>query len=250
MDGEALGWFQWGESWNPNHSWEGFKITISQRFQASNLGNPFQALLALEQEETVQEFIGQFEKHVGMVKGLEEPFLVEVFLKGLKEEISTEVRLHEPKNLMESMVKARRVEDKNRVLGKLPVSNSKGYNFQKPSYLGQWFVKENGKVADPTNAVKTGSSGWQGRRIFHNLSPAEVNEKMRKGECFTCEEKDNPAHVCQNKQFKLMIMEEEDEGNAGHFPQLDLEDKIHLEGGEGGSKLFLVWTCLLLFINS
>ncbi|KAL5123520.1 Importin-9 [Glycine soja] len=76
------------------------------------------ALLALEQEETVQEFIGQFEKHVGMVKGLEEPFLVEVFLKGLKEEISTEVRLHEPKNLMESMVKARRVEDKNRVLGK------------------------------------------------------------------------------------------------------------------------------------
>ncbi|KAH1261303.1 Importin-9 [Glycine max] len=48
------------------------------------------ALLALEQEETVQEFIGQFEKHVGMVKGLEEPFLVEVFLKGLKEEISTE----------------------------------------------------------------------------------------------------------------------------------------------------------------
>jgi len=34
---------------------------------------------------------------VGMVKGLEEPFLVEVFLKGLKEEISTELRLHEPK---------------------------------------------------------------------------------------------------------------------------------------------------------
>ena len=126
MDGEALGWLQWWESWNLNHSWEGFKIAISQRFQASNLGNPFQALLVLEQEETVQEFKGQFKKHIGMVKGLEEPFLVEVFLKGLKEEISTEVRLHEPKNLMESMVKARRVEDRNQVLGKLPVSNSKG----------------------------------------------------------------------------------------------------------------------------
>ncbi|KAL5133214.1 hypothetical protein HKD37_03G006579 [Glycine soja] len=102
MDEEALGWFQWWESWNPNHSWEGFKIAISQRFQASNLGNPFQALLALEQEKAVQEFIDQFEKHVGMVKGLEEPFLVKVFLKGLKEEINTEVRLYEPKNLMES----------------------------------------------------------------------------------------------------------------------------------------------------
>ena len=89
MDGEALGWFQWWESWNPNHSWDGFKIVVTQRFQASSLGNPFQALLALEQEETVQGFIGQFEKCVGMVKGLEEPFLVEVFLKGLKEEINT-----------------------------------------------------------------------------------------------------------------------------------------------------------------
>ena len=25
----------------------------------------------------------------------------------------------------------------------------------------------------------------------------EVNEKMRKGECFTCEEKYNPAYVCK-----------------------------------------------------
>jgi len=40
------------------------------------------------------------------VKGLEELFLVEVFLKGLKKKMSTEVRLHEPKNMMEAMVKA------------------------------------------------------------------------------------------------------------------------------------------------
>ena len=87
---------------NPNHSWDGFKIAVIQRFHVSSLGNPFQALLALQQEETVQGFIGQFEKCVGMVKGLEEPFLVEVFLKGLKEETSTKVRHHEPKNLMEA----------------------------------------------------------------------------------------------------------------------------------------------------
>jgi len=126
----------------PNHSWEGFKITISQRFQPFKLGNPFRALLVLKQEETMQEFMGHFEKHVEMVKGLEESFLVEVFPKGLKKEINTEVRLHEPKNLMESMVKARRVEDKNRVLGKLPMSNSKGYNFQKPCYSGQRYLRD------------------------------------------------------------------------------------------------------------
>jgi len=29
VDGEALGWFQWWESWNPNHSWDGFKIIVT-----------------------------------------------------------------------------------------------------------------------------------------------------------------------------------------------------------------------------
>lgn len=33
--------------------------------------------------------------YIGIVKGLKEPLLVEVFLKGLKEEISSEVRLEE-----------------------------------------------------------------------------------------------------------------------------------------------------------
>ncbi|RZC28895.1 hypothetical protein D0Y65_000750 [Glycine soja] len=107
------------------------------------LGNPFQVLLPLEQEETMQGFIGQFEKCVGMVKGLEEPFLVEVFLKGLKEEISTKVRLHEPKNLMEAMVKARRVEDKNKVLGKLPLSNSQGSGARSP----RTFIGDHGSTA-------------------------------------------------------------------------------------------------------
>ena len=105
MDGEALGWFQWWKSWNQNHSWDGFKIVVTQRFQASSQGNPFQVLLALKQEETMQGFIVKFEKCFGLVKGLVEPFLVEVFLKGLNEEISTKVRLHEPKNFMEDMVK-------------------------------------------------------------------------------------------------------------------------------------------------
>ncbi|KAH1244888.1 hypothetical protein GmHk_06G015374 [Glycine max] len=91
MDEEALGWFQWWESWNTNHSWDGFKIVVTQRFQASSLGNPVQSLLALEQEETMQGFICQFEKCVGMVKGLEESFLVEVFLKRFMEEIRTKV---------------------------------------------------------------------------------------------------------------------------------------------------------------
>ena len=63
------------------------------------------------------------------------------------------------------------------------------------------------------NVVKTRTSAWKGRRTFHNWSPVKVNEKMRKGEYFICEEKYNPTHVCKNRQFRLMIMEEEEEGD-------------------------------------
>jgi len=53
---------------------------------------------------------------------------------------------------MEAMIKARRMEDKNRVLEKLPLSNSKGYDLHKPSYSSQKFVRDwqlaNNKVVD------------------------------------------------------------------------------------------------------
>lgn len=63
------------------------------------------------------------------------------------------------------------------------------------------------------NANRIVNKGWKGKRTFHNLPLVEVNEKMTNGECFTCEEKYNPTHVCKNKQFKLMIIEEDqDEG--------------------------------------
>ena len=101
---------------------------------------------------------------------------------------------------------------------------------QKTVHSGQKGVRDwqlaNNKVTDLQNAVKTGTSGWKGRRTFHNLSPAEVNEKMRKGECFTCEEKYNPTHVCKNRQFRLMIMEEEEEGDPRSQQGEDKEEEM------------------------
>jgi len=125
------------------------------------------------------------------------------------------VMILEPKNLMEAMVKAWRVEENNRILEKLPMNHGKVGNVQKSVPVGQKWVKDwlpaNNKMTGLRNMATTGNGGWKGRRTFHDLSPAEVSEKARKGECFTCE-KYNPIHVCKNKQFRLMmIMEEEDE---------------------------------------
>ena len=49
---------------------------------------------------------------------------------------------------------------------------------------------------------------------------------MRKGGCFTCEEKYNPTHVCKNRQFKLMIMEEEEERDPKSQQWEDEEEEM------------------------
>lgn len=53
--------------------------------------------------------------------------------------------------------------------------------------------------------------GFKGRNPSVKLSDAEMQEKVRKGECFRCEEKYSPTHVCKNKQFEVIILAEEEE---------------------------------------
>jgi len=67
LDGKALSWFQWWETCNSDIGWGDFKVVILERFQTSATLNPFAALLALKQEETVEEYIEQFERSTGGV---------------------------------------------------------------------------------------------------------------------------------------------------------------------------------------
>jgi len=46
MEGNALSWFQWWETCNPNQSWFGFKNALIQSFQPVLTGDPFELLLA------------------------------------------------------------------------------------------------------------------------------------------------------------------------------------------------------------
>ena len=67
LDGKALSWFQWWETCNSDIGWGDFKVVILERFQTSATLNPFAALLALKQEETMEEYIEQFERFTRML---------------------------------------------------------------------------------------------------------------------------------------------------------------------------------------
>lgn len=54
-------------------------------------------------------------KYAGVVKNIDEHYLMEIFINESKEEISAEARLYEPKNLSDAMTKAHRLEE-NKVI--------------------------------------------------------------------------------------------------------------------------------------
>lgn len=88
-------------------------------------------------------------------------------------------------------------------------------------------------AATSSHSVNRASVGTNRVRNFRNLPEEEYREKVRRGLCFYCDEKFGPNHVCKNRQFRLMLVEEVDEGVedeeegvegkewVGELPQID-----------------------------
>ena len=60
-----------------------------------------------------------------------------------------------------------------------------------------------------SNPTKVGKGLMAGG--YRQLSDEEYKEKRLKGLCFSCDEKYTLEYVCQNKQFKFLLIEEEPE---------------------------------------
>ena len=52
---------------------------------------------------------------------------------------------------------------------------------------------------------------------FRKLSDAELQDKMRKGLCFRCDEKFGLQHVCRNKQLHMLLLSEDEITELGEF---------------------------------
>ncbi|KAF1872462.1 hypothetical protein Lal_00016761 [Lupinus albus] len=104
LEGRALSWYQWWEHCNQFPTWESFKIAVVRRFQPSMIQNPFELLLSLKQEGSVEAYVEEFEKYAGALQKINPYFVRGVFLNGLKEEIRVEMRLHELETLPEGYV--------------------------------------------------------------------------------------------------------------------------------------------------
>ncbi|XP_057424795.1 uncharacterized protein LOC130718278 [Lotus japonicus] len=260
LDGKALSWFQWWEGCHPHADWDTFKLAILKRFQVSSTLNPFAALLALKQEDSVAEFVVQFEKFSGMLKDIDETHLMDIFVNGLKEDIGAEIKLYEPTTLSIMVQKVLMIEQKNLAVSKVHPNSTSGSRFsnsyKSPSISRTVTVdttqKSGGKSYTPSSSYSGSVSvdkPFQRNRPgnYRRLSDADYQEKIRKGECFRCDEKFGPNHVCKNKQFRVMLMEEtgdsEPEDDPDCHPETEPVPHLSLNNivGFTSRRSFKVW---------
>lgn len=84
-------------------------------------------------------------------------------------------------------------------------------------------------IAQTTNTQSNGTS--RRRASIRNLIDEELQEKYEKGLCFKCYEKYSPHHVCNNKQFHMMLVEVVVQKEEGVAPWRN-KPKMHWEPGE------------------
>lgn len=108
------------------------------------------------------------------------------FIKGLKEEVRSTVRIAEPESLAQAIRMAIRI-DENMTRGSSRSGVSAG-----PPKMGQ--VKR-----------ENSSPG-----TFKHLTQTELAEKRAQGLCFRCDGKFAPRHKCPSKTLQVLIVNEED----------------------------------------
>ena len=259
-----------GKGGNEVDDWDSFKSALMRRLEPAMAYSPYSVLFILKQDGSMQEYRTRFEACAGQLKVHERKYCKTIFLNGLKEEVRAELILHPIEMLSQMMDKAELIDSGNKVFfkgvsggsmvggdmgpmrsfGTFPSGRVGGAN---KGSLGSSNVIPGASSATSHSDHKPvgGSNIGSARRGFRALSDKEYREKRAKGLCFTCDEKFTPEHVCKNKHYRYMVIEEDEviteEGNeVSHEPKgepkgNDMELDVVTFAGLSTSKSLRLW---------
>ena len=111
LEGEANQWWQWLKKVyheeNKVVTWEIFKKELLVLFGPTEADDFDEALSRICQSGTLREYQREFERLANPVDGWPQKALVGAFMGGLKEDITSEIRMFKPKTLSEAIELAR-----------------------------------------------------------------------------------------------------------------------------------------------
>ncbi|KAJ9546301.1 hypothetical protein OSB04_018844 [Centaurea solstitialis] len=151
-------------------------------------------------ETTVREYVDRFESLAGQLLDLPEKVLESTFIKGLKPELRSAIRIMEPETLARAMRMAVKM-DENKSTGGMKTSTGNSNPLRSgPNYM----PTTPAVTAVGDKKANLGGTGGQ----FKRLTDAEFAEKRAKGICFRCDGKFAPGHRCPSKTLEVLIVDE------------------------------------------
>ncbi|KAJ9557560.1 hypothetical protein OSB04_012174 [Centaurea solstitialis] len=198
LEGPALAWFRWTDSRTPFQSWEELKSRMMDRFQPLQEGSLYEQFLNISQEGSGQDYVALFEKMAAQLEGIQEEILEGTFIKGLKSDLRTAVRIQQPKGLTQ-VIKL--------TLGDVPRSS---------------VVPTRGRNS------KVGS-GAAGKQPFKRMSEAEFADKKAKGLCFRYDGKFAPGHKWPEKSLQVLVVFDGETEGEEEDPKTETNELVQLE---------------------
>nr|XP_023872616.1 uncharacterized protein LOC111985197 [Quercus suber] len=189
MEGEALIWFQEGEEIGVFHDWNSLTQALHVRFGTTAYDDPMETLTRLRLTSTVAVYKAQFKVLSNRIKGLSASHKLSCFLSGLKVEIRLPVRMLNPQSLNEAFGLSKIQEEYNWICRK---------NFKNQLEPGK------PSILAPPPKVPTLTDNKNNRLPLKRISPAQMEERKKKGLCYNCDEKWGPGHKCKNVMLFLL----------------------------------------------
>ncbi|GKA99180.1 hypothetical protein Tco_0827117 [Tanacetum coccineum] len=141
---------------------DGLKRRLLERFQLSQEGILYEQFLAIIEEGFARKYVSLFETLAGQLVGISKQVIKGTFIKGLRPELRSAVRVMQPEGLNHAMKLSIMIDD----------NKLNGVSSQSKSRL----------------AVSTGGQTGNTKEHFRRMAESELEEMRAKGLCFRDEE--------------------------------------------------------------
>ncbi|KAM1132447.1 hypothetical protein FF1_046837 [Malus domestica] len=214
LEGEILQWYRWMDCSNTTPCWEDFTQALCKEFGPSEFDDSTEALFKLRQTGTLRDYIAEFRKLANRTCDVGPLLLKSCFLGGLKRELKYDVKLLKPHSVHDAIAIAVQLDTKFQELkGGIP----------KPSPT---VPKHHPNTTTAINPYVPRVQNYPVKK----LSPADIQLKRDKGECWFCTDKWVPGHKCGLKQ--LLMLDVADQAELDAFPPDSPPEVHHMELSE------------------
>jgi hypothetical protein len=115
LEDDALQWHRWLSKFRGYLNWSEFTKVMLHRFGPIDYEDPSEAFTRLKQTTTVNIYQTKFEKLSQHIDDLPENYFVGFFITGLRDKIQLDVKVKQPRTLLDAIRVARLVEERSQL---------------------------------------------------------------------------------------------------------------------------------------